>query len=161
MKWCGRGRLGAIASVALVSGLAFTNSVLAQSPPPPPDPPVNPTSGGNLTNFVFHAPKTSIELWLTLLIIAFGLTVLGFYIYAIRNIPDRRPEDLSRPLIVITVITGALILITAGYTNEQIAPAFGLFGTIIGYMLGRMGQPGPAGAAETPPDTAAPKEDEK
>ena len=39
---------------------------------------------------------------------------------------------------MITVITGSLILITAGYSNDQIAPAFGLFGTVIGYMLGRM-----------------------
>jgi glycerol uptake facilitator-like aquaporin len=161
MKLCGKSRLGAMASAALVSGLAFTNSVLAQSPPPPPEPPANPTSGGNLANFVFHAPKTSIELWLTLLIIAFGLTVLGIYIYAVRNIPDRRPEDVSRPLIVIAVITAALILITAGYTNEQIAPAFGLFGTIVGYMLGRMSPPGPGAAVETPPHRAAPKEGEK
>ena len=152
MKFCGGGKLGAMASVALVSGLSFTVSVLAQSPPPP-EPPANPAAGGNLTNFVFHAPKTQIELWLTLLIIAFGLIVLSFYIYAVRNIPDRRPEDVSRPMIVVTVITGALILITAGYTNEQIAPAFGLFGTIIGYMLGRMSQPTPGGAAETPPAT--------
>jgi hypothetical protein len=159
MKFFGRRRLAAMASVALVAGLAFTAAVLAQSPTPPPEPPANPAPGGNLSNFVFHAPKTHIELWLTLLIIGFGLIVLSFYIYAVRNIPDRRPEDLSRPLIVVTVITGALILITAGYTNEQIAPAFGLFGTIIGYMLGRMSQPAPGGAAETPP--AALKEGEK
>lgn len=150
-----------MASAALVSGLAFTDSVLAQDQVPSPEPPANPASGGNLTNFVFHVPKTPIEVWLTVLIIAFGLIVLGIYIYAVRNIPDRRPEDVSRPLIVITVITGALILITAGYTNEQIAPAFGLFGTIIGYMLGRMSQPGPGGAVETPPDPDAPKEDGK
>jgi hypothetical protein len=63
-------------------------------------------------------------------------------------------------LIVITVITGSLVLITAGYSNEQIAPAFGLFGTVIGYMLGRMSQPGPApGApAETPPAEPPAKE---
>jgi hypothetical protein len=33
------------------------------------------------------------------------------------------------------------MLITVGYNNEQIAPAFGLFGTIVGYMLGRFAQP--------------------
>jgi hypothetical protein len=38
------------------------------------------------------------------------------------------------------VITGTLILITVGYSNEQVAPAFGLFGTIVGYMLGRLSQ---------------------
>ena len=75
---------------------------------------------------------------MTLLIIAFGLAVLCLYIYAIRGIQSRRPEDVSRAMIVVTVITGSLILITASYSNEQIAPAFGLFGTVIGYMLGRM-----------------------
>ena len=85
-------------------------------------------------------------IWLTCLLIAFGLAVLALYIYAIRNVPNRRPEDISRALIVITVITGSLVLITAGYSNEQIAPAFGLFGTVIGYMLGRMSSvPGVAG----------------
>jgi hypothetical protein len=61
-------------------------------------------------------------------------------------------------LIVITVITGSLILITAGYSNEQIAPAFGLFGTVIGYMLGRMSPPGPGAAAATPPTQPPEKE---
>jgi hypothetical protein len=91
----------------------------------------------------------------------FGLVVLGLYIYAIRNISDRRPDDISRALIVITVITGSLLLITAGYTNEQVAPAFGLFGTIIGYMLGRMNRPPADQASENPPKRAAPKEHEK
>ena len=41
------------------------------------------------------------------------------------------------------------MLITCGYNNEQIAPAFGLFGTIVGYMLGRFAQPQPS--SEAPP----------
>lgn len=110
---------------------------LAQQPPsPPPNPLPSPGSSGNLAEFIFK--KSPYEFWLTCLIIAFGLIVLSLYIYAVRDIKDRRPEDVSRALIVITVITGSLILITAGYSNEQIAPAFGLFGTVIGYMLGRM-----------------------
>ena len=54
---------------------------------------------------------------------------------------------------VITVITGSLVLITAGYSNEQIAPAFGLFGTVIGYMLGRMSNVPPAAGGNTPGPT--------
>jgi hypothetical protein len=37
---------------------------------------------------------------------------------------------------VIIVITATMFLITAGYSDRQIAPAMGLFGTIMGYMLG-------------------------
>jgi hypothetical protein len=126
--------------LVLVSAMSLAGPALAQQMPASPDPPANPLpkvgSGGNLIDFIFK--KSPYEFWLTLLIIAFGLTVLGLYIYAIRDIENRRPEDVSRALIVITVITGSLVLITAGYSNDQIAPAFGLFGTVIGYMLGRM-----------------------
>jgi glycerol uptake facilitator-like aquaporin len=131
-------RLNAL--IALVSAVVSANPAVAQQLPAPPSPPANPLpspgSSGNLGDFIFK--KAPYEFWLTCLIIAFGLTVLALYIYAIRNIDNRRPEDVSRALIVITVITGSLVLITAGYSNEQIAPAFGLFGTVIGYMLGRM-----------------------
>jgi hypothetical protein len=137
----------------LACTLASAAPALAQQLPPTPVPPANalpnPSSGGNLIDFIFK--KSPYEFWLTCLIIAFGLTVLGLYIYAIRNIDNRRPEDVSRALIVITVITGSLVLITAGYSNEQIAPAFGLFGTVIGYMLGRMSNvPGAAGGNSSP-----------
>jgi hypothetical protein len=124
-------------SLAVPAAVASASQVLAQQQPGPAANPLpNPSSGGNLIDFIFK--KSPYEFWLTCLIIAFGLTVLALYIYAIRNIENRRPEDVSRALIVITVITGSLVLITAGYSNEQIAPAFGLFGTVIGYMLGRM-----------------------
>jgi hypothetical protein len=128
------------ALIVLVSAVVSAHQTVAQQLPAPPPPPANPLpssgSSGNLADFIFK--KAPYEFWLTCLIIAFGLTVLALYIYAIRNIQNRRPEDVSRALIVITVITGSLVLITAGYSNEQIAPAFGLFGTVIGYMLGRM-----------------------
>jgi hypothetical protein len=90
--------------------IVFADPVLAQQPAPPP-PPANPLpsagSGGNLIDFIFK--KSPYEFWLTCLIIAFGLTVLALYIYAIRNIQNRRPEDVSRALIVITVITGSRV----------------------------------------------------
>lgn len=116
------------ALVIFAFALASPSPGLAQQVPAPPAPPANPLpssgSAGNLIDFIFK--KSPYEFWLTCLIIGFGLTVLALYIYAIRNIQNRRPEDVSRALIVITVITGSLVLITAGYSNEQIAPAFGL-----------------------------------
>jgi hypothetical protein len=162
-------RVGFAAKVwtALLGAMAFAQIALAQEPPPP-NLPANPLpsptttripSGGGLSNLIFH--KSPYEVWLTLLIMTFGLIVLGLYIYAIRNIPHRRADDISRAVIVVSVITGSLLLITAGYTNEQVAPAFGLFGTIIGYMLGRMNQGQAGQPAESPPDHAAPKVDGK
>ena len=164
-------RIGVAARIwtALLGAVAFAQTALAQEPPPPANLPANPLpaatqaptpiSSGGLSNLVFH--KSPYEVWLTLLIMTFGVIVLGLYIYAIRNIPHRRADDISRAVIVVSVITGSLLLITAGYTNEQVAPAFGLFGTIIGYMLGRMNQGQGGQPTETPPDRAAPNEDEK
>ncbi|WP_156179834.1 hypothetical protein [Bradyrhizobium sp. LTSPM299] len=139
-------RPAALRVLASVTAFAVPTSSSAQQVPS--ELPSNPVAGaGNLPDVLFK--KTPYELWLTCLIVAFGLIVICLYIYAVRNIRDKRPEDVSRAMIVVTVITASLLLITAGYSNEQIAPAFGLFGTIIGYMLGRMSQP--TGPKETPP----------
>ena len=129
--WSGSATLAA----RLAFGQAYAEGVLA----PPHASPPNPTTGDNV--LAFFSKKTPYEFWLTCIIMAFGLIVLGLYLWAIRDIRGRRPEDVGRSLIVITVIIGSLVLITVGYSTEQIAPAFGLFGTIIGYMLGRMNQP--------------------
>jgi DMSO reductase anchor subunit len=132
--------------VALLGACVVPASVSAQQVPSNIS--SNPTAGaGNLPGALLS--KTAYELWMVCLIVAFGLIVICLYIYAVRHIRDKRPEDVSRAMIVITVITGSLLLITGGYSNEQIAPAFGLFGTIIGYMLGRMSQSN--GSKETPP----------
>lgn len=110
-----------------------------ESPEHPPPPPRNVSGGANLLDF--FSSKTPYEFWLTCLIILFGLTVIFMLFVGLRRLPaDRRPEDFSRALIVVTVVTAALILITAGYSDRQAAPAFGLLGTIVGYILGRMGQ---------------------
>jgi DMSO reductase anchor subunit len=128
----------ALLSTAAVSLIATTHLAIAQSLPPPPEL-KNPSIGANLTGF--FTSKTPYEFWLTCLICAFGLAVIYALMFALRRSPNARPEDIARPIIVVTVITGTLMLITVGYNNEQIAPAFGLFGTIVGYMLGRFAQP--------------------
>ena len=138
-------------------GVAFAHSVLAQEPPPPtnlpanrshPDPGPDPDHGlaGGLSRLVFQ------------------VAVRG-----LADAPDHHVRaDRSRPLYLCDPQhspspAGRHIArrdrglrhhrlappITAGYTNEQVAPAFGLFGTIIGYMLGRMNQP-PGQPTETP-----------
>ena len=48
-------------------------------------------------------------------------------------------DDAIRAYAVIMIITGTMVLICAGYSNDQIAPAMGLFGTVAGYLLGRKG----------------------
>lgn len=126
----------------------------AQQLPPPPVMP-NPSGPGSLTSF--FTAKTPYEFWLSCLIGLLGLAIIYALVFALRRVDNARPEDIARPVIVITVIIGTLILVTVGYSNEQIAPAFGLFGTIVGYMLGRLSSTQPAAAtpaAETPSDDA-------
>jgi glycerol uptake facilitator-like aquaporin len=118
---------------------------------PAPDLP-NPSAGGNIGLAQFFSSRTPYEFWLTCIIIAFGLVVIVLLLWHFRSVPDRRTEDVARAVIVVTVIVGTLILVTAGYSNDQIAPAFGLFGTIVGYMLGRLSPRSP----EQNPDQGTP-----
>ncbi|MCK1732630.1 hypothetical protein IVA79_01365 [Bradyrhizobium sp. 138] len=130
-----------VRSAIIVVMLSGSPDVRAQELPPA-SVLQNPSSGSNIAKF--FSSKTPYEFWLTCLIGALGLAIIGVLIFGLRRIGSVKPEEITRPVIVLTVIVGTLILVTAGYSNEQIAPAFGLFGTIVGYMLGRLSQPSPA-----------------
>ena len=70
--------------------------------------------------------------------IALGVVVIiGLTIFL--RTKDATPDDLIRGYTITLIITGTMVLICAGYSNDQIAPAMGLFGTIAGYLLGRKG----------------------
>ena len=131
--------LGLTAFWLFVSGaMAFADTQVSV-PAPLTSPPIlpNPSSGGNLSNLLASAPY---QFWLSCLIVLFGLAIIAGLVWSLMKTGSKRPEDISRPLIVVTVIIGSLILVSAGYSNSQIAPAFGLFGTIVGYMLGHLSQ---------------------
>jgi glycerol uptake facilitator-like aquaporin len=115
--------------------------VQVQAIPAPPDLP-NPKTGGNLQSVDlahFFNSRTPYEFWLTCIILAFGLITIILLLSHFRSVPNRNIEDVARATTVVIVIVGTLVLVTAGYSNDQIAPAFGLFGTIMGYMLGKLG----------------------
>jgi hypothetical protein len=110
----------------------------------------NPKTGANLAKF-FVSGKTPYEFWLACLIGLLGLSIVVTTMVTLSRLENIRPEDIARPIIILSVITGTLILVTVGYSNDQIAPAFGLFGTIIGYMLGRLSpSPVPPSTEVTP-----------
>jgi hypothetical protein len=127
--------------VATALVLLIFDTAMAQTALPDAAVLTNPSSGKNLS---LSLGKTPYEFWLTVMIGLFGLSVIGALMFSLRRVAHARPEDISRPIIVVTVISGTLMLVTVGYSNEQIAPAFGLFGTIVGYMLGRFSQTNPA-----------------
>lgn len=73
---------------------------------------------------------------LTLIIVALGIVV----ILAVSSILWKRassPDEATRAYALILILIGTMVLICAGYSNDQIAPAMGLFGTVAGYLLGR------------------------
>jgi len=142
-------RLQAAVAAFLLAPLLAPLAALAQQVPNQPPPPVlsNPapglapgsgpvaTPGSRL--FDFFGTKTPYEFWLTLCILAAGLIFLAMAVWLLKNTDGGKVEHVTRALTIILVIVGTMVLITAGYNNEQIAPAFGLFGTIVGYILGR------------------------
>jgi uncharacterized membrane protein YidH (DUF202 family) len=80
---------------------------------------------------------TNHEFWLSLVILAFGLVIVLVQFFMLRGVVEKKTEAISNTNVVTLIIIGTLVLISSGFTNEQIAPALGLFGTIAGYILGK------------------------
>jgi hypothetical protein len=82
-------------------------------------------------------PLSSFEFQLSIIVLSFGLLVVLVEVFLIRT---RRisSEDSIKFITITLIITSTLFLITAGYSNDQIAPAVGLLGTIAGYLLGKI-----------------------
>jgi hypothetical protein len=95
--------------------------------------PVNPPTGSNLPMTLNPVPDN--QFILTLVFILFGLIMIVLQITSLRRIPSVVADDIARNCAITTVVTASLVLIFAGYSSQQIAPAFGLFGTIVGYLL--------------------------
>lgn len=85
-------------------------------------------------------PLSRWEFLLSIIVLVFGLIIISFEIYLIRS-RKISSEDAIKFVTITLIITSTLFLITAGYSNDQIAPAVGLLGTIAGYLLGRMQHP--------------------
>ena len=83
---------------------------------------------------------SSDELTLSYSILIFATIVLLLEVFLI-SINKVSPENSFKFITVTLIVSSSLFLITAGYDNNQIAPAFGLFGTVAGYILGKTNSP--------------------
>jgi hypothetical protein len=88
-------------------------------------------------------PLDSIQFTITFALFAFCIILTLLQIIGLRKIPNLRADDILRNVSVTLVIISTMILMIAGFGQENLAPAFGLFGTIIGYILGRADRPPP------------------
>ena len=95
----------------------------------------NPAQGDNIRGAI--NPLENLQFVLTIVAFVFGLIVILSQFFVLRRVQPLAADDIAKNCAITTVVTAALVLIIAGYNSSQIAPAFGLFGTIVGYLLGR------------------------
>lgn len=81
---------------------------------------------------------TNREVYLTTAVLIFSLIVIFLNFLLLWKVPDViTPENLLVNFTITLIVVGTLYLITAGFSGEDIAPALGLFGTLVGYLLGK------------------------
>lgn len=80
-------------------------------------------------------------------VLIFGIVVLVLCAGLMRS-SRPSPEAILRVFGTVLIITGALFLVVAGYTDQQVAPVMGLLGTLAGYLLGK-GSPNDPGQPRT------------
>ncbi len=85
---------------------------------------------------------TSIEIVLSFSVLVFGAMVFALQTWLIVRMPlNWTPNAILRFNGLSLIITGAILLVTAGYSNEQMTPVIGLLGAIAGYLLGSVEKP--------------------
>ncbi len=90
---------------------------------------------GNGTVITKSISKATI--YLSLGVLAFGLALILFTGFVALKKNSGWDQEATRIFAVSVIVTAGLFLITAGYSDQQIAPMFGLLGTIVGYLLGK------------------------
>src|SRR5436190_7933107 len=81
---------------------------------------------------------SSAEGELALVVIGLGVLVVIALSIFLRT-KSASADDAIRAYAITLIIIGTMVLICAGYSNDQIAPAMALFGTLAGYLLSRKG----------------------
>jgi hypothetical protein len=93
-------------------------------------------------------PRSTTEIYLSLGVLVFGLILIILTVILALRKNIGWDQESTRVFTISLVITAGLFLITAGYSDQQTAPMFGLLGTIVGYLLGK-----------SPPGEQSPKSD--
>jgi hypothetical protein len=68
-------------------------------------------------------------------VLGFGVVVLALATWLIHR--GKSTESVLRVFGTILIITSAIFLVVAGYSDTQISPVMGLLGTVAGYLLGK------------------------
>lgn len=94
-----------------------------------------------LNNLIVTAPTplqfiTTREFIAVIAILIFGflMALLSSFMFRINGLDAKYVVEI---ISLVLIVSGVLLLVSLGYTSEQIAPSIGLLGTIAGYMLGK------------------------
>jgi hypothetical protein len=93
--------------------------------------------GSSAASSTVHRVWTPIEIVLSIAILVFGSLVFCLQtLLMIKLKLQWTPTAILRFQGLTLIVVGSILLIAAGYSNQQILPVIGLFGTIAGYLLG-------------------------
>ncbi len=81
-------------------------------------------------------PFHSFEFMLSIIVLFFGIIVIALEVY-LASIKVIQSEHIFKCVILTLVIIGSILLITAGYSNNQITGITGILGSIAGYLLAK------------------------
>ena len=96
--------------------------------------------------------KEQQQVVLSLGVLVFGLCLSVAEVYMTKQGEGWDPQRSTQLLGITVIIVAGMFLITAGYSENQIASMMGLLGAIAGYLLGRTegGGPGSPGGPRPP-----------
>jgi hypothetical protein len=114
--------------------MAFANAAVAADVVPVNTPPAAATPQAT------YNPLTVSSFTLSLAFMVFGLIVLGLQIASVRRL-SKNPDDIAKNAALTVVVVASVVLVVAGYQASEIGPLFGLFGTMVGYVLGKSSRP--------------------
>lgn len=99
--------------------------------PPNPQPPINQEPNNKARQW---AP---VEVWLSAGVLCFGALIMALQTAVVVLSKTTWSSQAIVGLYALTlIITGSIVLVTAGYSAEQASPVMGLLGMITGYLLG-------------------------
>jgi hypothetical protein len=80
--------------------------------------------------------RTLYETVLSVAVLLFGFLIIALEVVVMLWLQKGWGAQSVRIVVITLIVTAALLLIVAGYSEKQIAPVIGLFGTIVGFVLG-------------------------
>lgn len=103
---------------------------------------LNEGAGASATSATSHSTTESSNAWTpreTMMMsgAALGYSLIVLLVAAVIAKGLKTAEQAIRLFTVVLIINSAVFFIVAGYSSQQIAPAFGLLGTMAGYVLGK------------------------